>query len=248
MQKKDASSTAVAKVAEAMRKEALQCAEGDLLGSEDSLVARYQVSRPTLRQAAGVLAQEQLLMVRRGVGGGYFARRPEAKAVSSIAALYLKAHNAPISEVVATFAPIRVELARLAASCQDEELRDELRKLFAETQTSASAEPNFVDFLLRERRFYELLGKMSGNKTLQLFLSILLDVAARTSRSDDLYRHRPERMAMLNGELNHLGAAVLANDEELALLYANRCAKMSSGWLKEDLNRRSEPPGKRETT
>jgi DNA-binding GntR family transcriptional regulator len=69
-------STTLRQTVEALREESLRCAESELIGSEDDLLASHNVSRPTLRQAAALVAREQLLQVRRGVGGGYIARRP----------------------------------------------------------------------------------------------------------------------------------------------------------------------------
>ena len=45
------------RVADAIRRDALERDEGELLGSEDDLILRYDVSRPTLRQAAALVAR-----------------------------------------------------------------------------------------------------------------------------------------------------------------------------------------------
>lgn len=81
---KDVSSR-VLSIARALRNDALRKPEGSLIGSEEELVERYGVSRPTLRQAASLVAQEQLVHVRRGVGGGYFTRRPDSHSVAHMA-------------------------------------------------------------------------------------------------------------------------------------------------------------------
>ena len=75
-------SSAVRKIAKALRIESLNSDEGTLLGSEEDMLSRHKVSRPTFRQAAALVAQEQLLTIRRGVGGGYFVTRPKPEAVA----------------------------------------------------------------------------------------------------------------------------------------------------------------------
>jgi len=54
----------VRRVADAIRRDALESAEGALLGSEDDLIVRYAVSRPTLRQAALVVREAELWLAR----------------------------------------------------------------------------------------------------------------------------------------------------------------------------------------
>ena len=98
-QKDPALSAALRQAVEALREESLQCAEGELIGSEDDLLARHKVSRPTLRQAAALVASEQLLQVRRGVGGGYIARRPTGRAVTHMAAIFLRSRGASLDEI-----------------------------------------------------------------------------------------------------------------------------------------------------
>src|ERR1700683_4326848 len=76
-----------------IREAILRRKEGDYLGSEEDLIARYGVSQPTLRQTARLLEQEQLLSVRRGQGGGYYVRRPIISVVARAAASYLRAQH-----------------------------------------------------------------------------------------------------------------------------------------------------------
>src|SRR5437899_1878308 len=102
-------SSAVRRVARALRTEVLKCEDGQLIGSEEDLVERYKVSRPTLRQAVALVAEEQLLTVKRGVGGGYFARRPDAKAVVHMTAIYLHSRSAKVEEIIRALEPIRIE-------------------------------------------------------------------------------------------------------------------------------------------
>ncbi|MGJ3627919.1 GntR family transcriptional regulator [Sphingomonas sp. MMS24-JH45] len=71
--------SAMHRVADELRRLALTSEEGTLLGSEEALMTRLGVSRPTLRQAAGLVAQDQLITIKRGVNGGYSPRpRPAA--------------------------------------------------------------------------------------------------------------------------------------------------------------------------
>src|SRR5579885_2375590 len=79
--------SAVEVAAGALRGAALACADGERIGSEEDVLERIGVSRPTLRQAARLLESEELLVVRRGVKGGFFARRPTTDAVARMASV-----------------------------------------------------------------------------------------------------------------------------------------------------------------
>lgn len=229
--------SAVTRIAAKIRDDAIKLPDGVLLGSEDELVARYGVSRPTLRQAASLVVQEQLLKVRRGMGGGYFACAPEAHAVGRMAALYLKYHDARISEILAAFMPVRVELARLAVKNTDESLREELAQFLAR-EAAIKRYSTHREFVTAERAFNLLLGKLSDNKALALFMEILLDLSALVDRNEDMYRNHPNRVADLRAERNKLAQAILEGKRDQATEIAARCSRMSYKWLQEDLGRK----------
>src|SRR3954470_1034014 len=100
------SHSAVQRAAAKLRARAMGMEEGTLLGSEEELMTALEVSRPTLRQAAALVAQERLISIRRGVNGGYFAALPDSMTVARMAAIYLQSRHARLSEVIEAVEPI----------------------------------------------------------------------------------------------------------------------------------------------
>jgi DNA-binding FadR family transcriptional regulator len=227
---KTPSSSAVAAVAQAIREDIFQIADGEFVGSEESLIERYGVSRPTLRQAAGLLIQEKLLTARRGMRGGFFARRPDSAAVTHMMALYLRSREVKVGQLIETMQPIRTEMARLAARSRDRRLRMELTG-FLRAEQQLPDPFGFETFTESERQFNILLARLAGNVTLGLFLEVMLDLSAMVHQEGDVYRADPRRMTTYREARNFLADAVLSRDEELAMLYARRCAELTSGWV-----------------
>lgn len=228
--------SAVRDVADALRRDAIDRAYGELLGSEDDLIRRYGVSRPTLRQAVALVCQENLLRVRRGVGGGYFACRPDVRAVAHVAAVFLRSRKTRMLEVIQAVEPMRVELATLAASCPDPAARDRLR-LFVERERSISDDAlRYKDFVRYEHEFGDILADMSGNQVIALFLDILYDFSTMLDRGQDIYINRPDRVNEYRAKRNRLAEAVLEGDVEVTIVAARRCAMNISEWMMEGLN------------
>ena len=228
-------SSAVAQAAQALRAFALSKQDGDFLGSEADLIGQFGVSRPTLRQASAQVLQENLINIRRGVGGGYFARLPDSMTVSRIAALYLQSRDANLEEITRAMKPLRIEIAVLATENSDPQARQELRDfLNREQNATADTEHGYRAFLKSEREFGRLLGRMSGNGVLTLFLSILYDFAALLRRGEDVLLHRPDRVASYREHRARMGHAILDGDAEIAAVATRRCSELISEWLKED--------------
>jgi GntR family transcriptional regulator, transcriptional repressor for pyruvate dehydrogenase complex len=228
-------SATLRQVVEALREESLQYAEGELIGSEDELLARHKVSRPTLRQAAALVASEQLLQVRRGAKGGYIARRPTGRAVTHMAAIFLRSRGASLDEISRSMAPIRAELARLAAINLDDTSREAL-KAFVQSEADASAEADgFPAFARSEREFCRLLSVSSRNHVLSLFFDILFDLAAAMGPEHDIFLGHPERVKAYRDRRVRLFEAILDGDPSVAELLAQRVSELTRPWHEEKI-------------
>lgn len=104
------------RAADILRDAALTIAEGELLGSENEIVEKLDVSRVTVRQAARLLEQEGLLIVKRGKGGGYFAARPTITLLENMVCTYLETLGITTSHTGSVATALWVEALREAAS------------------------------------------------------------------------------------------------------------------------------------
>lgn len=246
---KDVSSRVLA-IARALRNDALRKPEGTLIGSEEELVERYGVSRPTLRQAASLVSQEQLVYVRRGVGGGYFTRRPDSRSVAHMASIYFRARKATMQEVITAVEPIRAEICRLAARSENTDAKKRLAR-FVKAQRDAELGVDGVAyraFLAALRDFGALTAELSANEPLALFQNILYDFCGHVRREDDLFAGDIERMSTYHTNMLQLGDAIVSGDEQLAMLAGGRGARLLTQWLTLDLGRGvSKPVGELST-
>jgi len=216
---------------EALRAESLKVGDGELIGSEDELLARHRVSRPTLRQAGALVAQEQLLQVRRGVGGGYIARRPTGRAVAHMAAIFLTTRQTSIDEISRSMAPIRAELARLAATNIDDASREAFRDFLKREADESGEGGGFRAFARSEREFGQLIGAASRNSVLTLFLDILYDLAANVRPEQDVLVGHPERVRGYRERRTRLVEAIIDGDPNVAELLAQRTSELNRQWL-----------------
>ena len=224
-----------------MRQLAIKRGNDGLLGSEDDLLEQLGVSRPTLRQAAALVAQEQLIYVRRGVRGGYFASVPESSAVTRMASIFLRSRGASMSELINAVGPIRVEIARLAAQNRDPKKQKDLREFLEHEQSRKPSEvDDYKTFLKAERHFGSLISALADNHAFALFLSILYDLVAQVSRDVDVYAHHQERIEQYQRQRNMMAAAILDGDEEMAVLATQRCSSIVMDWMLEDLKRHEQ--------
>jgi DNA-binding FadR family transcriptional regulator len=228
--------TVVGRVVRALREHALETPPGQLLGPEDQLVATYSVSRPTLRQAAALVAQEQLLVVKRGVGGGYFARRPSSEGVAHMAAIFLRSRQTTLEEIIKAVEPIRVEMTALAAANRDPEALAAWRE-FQAADAAQAEQGGYREFLRSEREYGRLLGAASQNRVLELFLMTLLDFCASILPEEDVYRDHPERVRAYWSRRQMALAAIIDGDADVAALTARRCTRMVVEWMVEDMGR-----------
>jgi GntR family transcriptional repressor for pyruvate dehydrogenase complex len=231
---KDAS--AVRKIADLMRREITNIGDGQFLGSETELVDRLGVSRPTFRQAAKLLEHEQLLLIKRGVGGGFFSKLPTASAVSHMAAVFLQSRRTTLEHAMRAARPLFIETARLAAARQDRATAQRLKAFLAKDAETPMDNTDQRTFLRIEREFGEVFAPASGNPVLELFVTVLFSFS--TFLAESIYAGHAERIPAYRSLRNNLVTAMLDGDEEIAGILALRRSDAMLEWLKTDSAKR----------
>lgn len=201
---------------EALRNRIFAQDDGVLIGSLPELASALGVGIVTIQQAARILEHEGLLEVRRGPGGGYYGRRPDAAVLERSLAAYMRSQPASWEEALDMTSLLFNELCAAAAECIDPDLMDELRT-FARSVAAASDEAAvqslelaFQDLLFRmvDRPLFELLTRV----TLRFSASAPIEPAYRGAIT--LERWKAGRRLIID--------AILRHDAQLARFEANR--------------------------
>lgn len=224
------SQSMVAVAARALRQEILSRPDDDMfLGSEDELVARLAVSPPTFRQAARLLEFEELIYVKRGVGGGYFGRKPTASVVARLAGIYLQSQGATFRDVTRVQAILEGEVIRLLI---EERSAADRRALTDSLDLDNDFAPN-VEVSRGVRAinyFWRQAGELSGSTSTALFM---LASQAYGATSDKL-RLTPARIRIYGQGLAELCRAIEACDLERALAIRAASYHNIMSWIDED--------------
>ncbi|WP_049974444.1 FadR/GntR family transcriptional regulator [Azospirillum sp. B4] len=233
---------APAQAARRMRDEILALPDGAPLGSEEELLARYGLSRPTLRQTARILEQEQLLVVRRGNGGGYYGRRPDIGAVTQAAALYLRLRQTTVRDVLDAFQLVNVEAARLAAGTpagtDATAARADLAEFRQHLVDRLDVTYLAADVVRDEVALYAVLMRMAGNPALELFHRTLFEFGQRDANLR-VFQGHPDRCAHWRAGRLRMVDAILARDPEMAVLLARRQNRLMLDWVSPEVERES---------
>ncbi|MDB6105728.1 MAG: hypothetical protein JWO52_5727 [Gammaproteobacteria bacterium] len=243
-------STAVKRATKALRTMSLKAAPGAFLGTEQDLLAGLDVSRPTFRQASVLLAQEQVLSIKRGVGGGYFSSRPSSKAVTHMAAVFLRSKSANLVQIMRAVGPIWKQQVSLAARSQNEDARAKLAMLMGvDSQRSMKklgsgtfSLEEYLDYLRSERELSSCIAALSGDSVLSLFQDILNDFCATLPRAEDVFRQDPGRVVEYSTVRRRMMEAILEKDERIARILAGRCAQMQLNWLRREVSKDDKQP------
>lgn len=224
------------RVASILRDRILGMEEDVYMGSEAEISAEIGVSMPTLRQASRMLEYEQLLVVKPGKGGGYFTRRPTIETAIKSASQYLSAKDL-ISNASFMDAADAVVYPMLVAAvkCEDAVLIKQLDAFIADQRDSAN------NLLPPEHSFkysadlMNLLGAMSGNILMELFVRILWN---EVSMSRTTPGHQGSQdMVQLNYKTRlQVAEAVLKQDEDLAVKAWHKRSKFLRTWPRRGLH------------
>jgi DNA-binding FadR family transcriptional regulator len=203
--------------ADALRELVFAADPDSRIGSLPELARRLGVGIGTVQQAARVLEHEGLLAVRRGPGGGYYGKRPDAAALERAFSAYMRMHPASYEEALDMTSLLFTELASAAAACRDDALRAELAALLPRITAGVEAEER----LIFESLFQDLLFRMVDRPLFEMLTRVTLHFSetragpAVVMRGDQAEQWWLGRQAIIT--------AVLGGDAELARFEADRC-------------------------
>ena len=144
---------------------------GDELPVERDLIARFGVSRPTVREALRILETEHLIEVTRGERGGARIIGPSLALASHAVGMVLQAQRTTLADVQEARQIFEPPAARLVAQRRSKRTLSALRAAFdAEVASAGTAFP------LAAMHFHEVLIAASGNNTLNAFLHVLHNI------------------------------------------------------------------------
>jgi DNA-binding FadR family transcriptional regulator len=151
--------------------------DGTALGREPDLVARFEVSRPSLREALRILETEGLIEVVRGVRGGIFVRSPDERMTARTAAMLLRAQSVSLADVFEARYLLEPPAARAVASRTRgrRAVIDQLKSLIAREEEVID---DHEQFGLANHAFHEALVALAGNQTLSIVAGTLDKVLA----------------------------------------------------------------------
>jgi DNA-binding FadR family transcriptional regulator len=202
----------------------LRLPAGAFIGSETELIARIGVSAPTLRQAARLLEHEELLVIRRGVGGGFFGRRPSAETVARSAALFLNLQNTPIEEVYSAAQAINAEVLKRAALSDNDAERARLGEMLEEWRGSEESLGRDA-FIVVAERLTDQMATLAGNAPLALFLRVFRYISL--SEPGVLSRYDSNREEWKTAYIA-LAQAVFDRDARAAIAAAERLSGLAA--------------------
>jgi GntR family transcriptional repressor for pyruvate dehydrogenase complex len=233
----------VANTAKRLARMSIAAQDGDFLGAEAELLKILAVSRPTLRQAAKVVENDRLLAVRRGAGGGFYAARPTARDAIEAPALWLKLQTATLEQMNGASRLIFPDAVSQAAACEDPALIAELRAFRADLEVRRTGEESANETVESEVRMNELIGRMTGNPVIILFMGISYSFG-QLDRRINFYRGELARRLLWLEFQRRLCDAILAGDAAFAHKISVERGETVSAWIQaakdpEKLGRRS---------
>lgn len=224
--------SAVAASVDVLRDEILRRADGEWLGSEDDLIESLGVSRPTLRQAARLLEAEELLVVRRGLKGGLFTRRPSTDAVARMASAYLRTEQTTVVDLARSWFLLLEQSAKLAAEHPDPAARAALVGEIAHIERSiASDDP--LSRLGGLQAFSLELADLANSPTLRLFTRVLSTLISQAP-TDVQTLDGPVQLAGTSAtNLARIAAAIRDGNGAAAARHVRTSGELLVSWLVE---------------
>ncbi len=186
----------------------------DQLPTEEVLAEKFNVSRPTIREALKRLAAQNLIRSRRGPSGGTFVNRPSQEELRSsltgAAMLMVSMGEFSLSEIAEARRELELTCCRLAAERREEE---QLQIMAEEIERQKDPATTDVEFCASDVRFHRALVDATRNPVLQFVMFAVIE-ALQPATNLVIFRFREREKILAQHERIH--TAIKARNAEIA--------------------------------
>lgn len=192
---------------------------GSQLLPETQMLERFNVSRPTLREAMRILEAEGLISIGRGMRRGAIVRGPTIEKAIEFTSFMLVSEGVTMRDMHEARMYFEPAMIR---GLKDEELEELVVGLrdCVDQMTANLKKRNYTAVVAGTNRFHEMLVGGSGNKTMILICAILQSI------SDDVYS------VVIKGEGNK-SRSLDRNMEKTTQGYSALCDLLEKGKVEE---------------
>jgi DNA-binding FadR family transcriptional regulator len=209
---------------------------GRNLGSESELREHYGVSRSVLREAVRLVEHHQVARMRRGPGGGFFVSAPDSVSATRAIVIYLEYRGTSVQDLLYARLLIEPPAAASAARRLSENGVASLRRTLEKGRLR-----EWSPGIEAHDTLHPLLGELSGNPALRLFVDVLIRFTERYA--DQLRRLTKADLesAKAGAEEAHakIAEAVIAGDADRASSRMARHLEAVAEWLDKHRKRRN---------
>jgi len=175
------------------------------LPSETELAERFQVSRPTIREALKRLAAQNLVRSRRGPSGGTFVTRPSAgdlgESLTGAMTLLAGMGEFNLEEITIARRGLESLCCRLEAQQRTQE---HLQSMLIELELQQDSEISPEDFCASDVRLHRVIADATDNGVLKFVMYAVIE-SLQPVANMVAFRHR-EREVIVDQHLRLLAA------------------------------------------
>ncbi|MEV6507301.1 FCD domain-containing protein [Streptomyces sp. NPDC051642] len=210
---------------------------GESLGSEVDLRERLGVSRAVLREAVRLVEHHQVARMRRGPNGGLIVCAPDAGPATRAMVIYLEYVGTSVTDLLQARLLLEPIAAGLAADRITEEGIDTLRTTLA-SELDHWDEPGVHS----QDPLHPVLGQLSGNPVLHLFVDVLTRLTARYAHTSRRISKSEMHAAKDTSHRAHKAVvdAVIADDGARAQTELTAHLESVAGWIEKHRVRRGQ--------
>jgi DNA-binding FadR family transcriptional regulator len=203
---------------------------GQMLGSEETLQARFQVGRNVIREATRILENYGMARMRRGATGGLVVTAPKLDNAIYGIGVYLTYAGIRPRHLLEARRVIEVEAAALAAERADAEGLERLR---ATVDIPAGLAPGLT--LRRLEEFHRTLAELTRDPALAVFIESILRLLRQPVIRDpayELYWQRHNRRIARDSTAAHglIVDAIAAGNSDEARRHMAAYLKTGEAW------------------